>query len=133
VKKKKRFAFAILSVFVLATNAMPVFAAKDPNVETVAYIDYSNSTLTKIKGKSYAVTFNSNMKQLNVNGQFFQGTSQIENGTQSVNSVGSEASWYTKEYTNPGKGLGTYTLQTTSRTYYKDGTFSDQSFSSATW
>ncbi|SDX79958.1 hypothetical protein [Paenibacillus sp. CF384] len=116
---------------VFVTSVLPASAAIDPNVSTNAYINYSQSSSTYVRGKAYAVTTNSNMQSLNVNGVFSQGGVQKESGVGSTTTIGSEAAWYTKDLTY--KANVSCSLSVASRTYYKNGTSSDQSYSNTTW
>lgn len=127
---KKKITVLCLVTSLCLVSAMSVSAAgKDPDAETVAYIDYVIGNQKKVKGKSYARTTNSNMKKINVFGTFYEGSTQKEQGTNSTTTSGNETAWYTGEYS----ATGSYKLNTLSRTYYKDGTESDQSSASDSW
>jgi hypothetical protein len=128
---KKKFAILAIATAIGLTSALPAQAATDPNAYTDAYIGYSQYYSGKIRGKGYALTSNSNMKQINVYNYFYQSGSLKEQGGSSAYSTNTEAAWYTKDGVYASSG--SYSLNTASRTYYKDGTSSDQSYASDTW
>ncbi|GAC41765.1 hypothetical protein [Paenibacillus popilliae] len=106
-------------------TAMSVSATtckKDPKAFTDAYIDYVVGDDEKVKGKAYARTGNANMKKISVFGTFYQGNVKKEQGSNST-TTHNETAWYTREYDSSGS----YSLNSVSRTYYKDGTESCQS------
>ncbi|MDT8975812.1 hypothetical protein RQP50_06110 [Paenibacillus sp. chi10] len=126
---KKITVLCLVTALCFVSVASVSAAGKDPDAETVAYIDYVIGNQKKVKGKSYARTTNSNMKKINVFGTFYEGSTQKEQGTNSTTTSGNETAWYTGEYS----ATGSYKLNTLSRTYYKDGTESDQSSASDSW
>lgn len=129
---RKKLSVVLVVTGMALISVLPGYAAeKDSDAKTYAYINYSQTSNSHIVGKSYATSTNSNFKSLNVQGSLYQGTSLKESGTASTSTKGNEAAWYTKDKTYSSSN--SYTLQTASRTYYKDGTSSDQSYASDTW
>jgi len=128
---KKRWSFAAFAVFMAVTTAIPVFAAKDSDATTDAYIGYSQQSSSYVRGKAYASSANSKFKSINVTGTFYQGSTKKESGSSSATKKGYEAAWYTKDSTYSSSN--SYSLNAASRTYYTDGTSSDQSYASASW
>ncbi|MFB9326558.1 hypothetical protein ACFFSY_11595 [Paenibacillus aurantiacus] len=130
---KKSMLVSILAAVAL-TAAIPVSAAEvaDPSAEVVAFIGTSQQSSSYIVGKAYALSNNSNFKSINVSGVFSVAGVQKESGTATSTTKGAEAAWYTKDSTYSSKV--TAKLTSASRTYYKDGTQSAQSYATpATW
>jgi len=130
--KKVTLAAAATSLFLAI--AIPTFAADintpDPNVTTDAFIGTSQYYPNTVRGKSYALTSNTKMTSLNVQGTFYQSGSQKETGTATTSSRNTEAAWYTKDGVYSNKG--SYTLNTASRTYFSGGKYA-QDYASDSW
>ncbi|GFN29827.1 hypothetical protein [Paenibacillus xylaniclasticus] len=130
--KKKLLCSATALTILGAAVVLPVFAANpDPNASTNAYISWSQNYSNKVRGKAYASTSNPKMTKINVSGSFYQGSTLKESGTGTATSVGTEASWYTKD--GVYADTNSYTLNAASRTYYSGGSYDQHYASPATW
>ncbi len=128
---KKKMGIAVIVVGLAVVSAIPVFAATDSSASTSAYIGYSQQSSSYVRGKAYARSTNSKFQSINVSATFYQGSTKKESGTGTTTTKGDEATWYTKDSTYSSSN--SYTLNSASRTYYTDGTSSDQSYATGTW
>ncbi|MNJ46149.1 hypothetical protein D3C77_412730 [compost metagenome] len=130
----KKVTLATVATSLFLAIAIPTFAADidtpDPNAQTAAFIGSSQYYANTVRGKSYALTSNTKMTSLNVQGTFYQSGSQKETGTGTTSSRNTEASWYTKDGVYSNKG--SYTLNTASRTYFSGGKYA-QNYASDSW
>lgn len=134
MKKKKLLIFTMVTALSL-TGVISASAAKDPYASVNAHIsNYKIVDVGVVRGKAYSHSSNPNMKKLNVYGEFFRDGTLIEKGTASTtdNKTG-EAAWYTKEHVVGVSRNSSFELKAFSRTYYKDGTSSDQKMASKLW
>lgn len=127
---KKRLSIAVVVASLSLFASIPVFGAVDSSAETFGNILYYDSTQKTVHGVALARSTNSNFKSINVTASFYQGSTKKETGTDSTSVKGNTAQWFTK---NTYPSSNSYTINVASRTYYTDGTSSDQSYYSAYW
>lgn len=130
----KKTAIVSLSAALFFAIAIPSFAkdidTPDPYVNTNAYIGESLKYDGIVRGKSYAMTSNSNMTKLTVQGTFYQSGTKKESGSSSTTTKNYETDWSTKD--GVYSDSGSYTLNTASRTYFSGGKYA-QDYASDSW
>jgi|GEM_PF-2021030 len=128
---KKKSTLLVASLILSLSFAVPVFAGssvgKDPYL--TIYSSFSSGGGTLVLGEASANSIADYMTHVNLSAKVYKGntTTVLDQGIETSNN-GYDAAWSSYQPKS-----GSYTLQAAARTYFSDGNYSDQKYSTATW
>ncbi|MBA9086728.1 hypothetical protein FHR92_003208 [Fontibacillus solani] len=132
MKKKLSLGAIVLGISLVAS--VPASATTDEYATTYANI-LNKFNANYVYGVASAQSSNSKFQSINLSASFYQGTTKKESGTATSYTKNVPAQWLTANGTNGTNypSSNSYSINVASRTYYTDGTSSDQSYDYAYW
>lgn len=128
---KKKPLFLVATLVLSLSFAVPVFAGSSVGNDSYlsVYTSFSSSGGTLVRGEATANSIADYKTHVNLSAKLYKKNTNtvLDQGIETSNGI-NDAVWSSYQAKS-----GSYTLQAAARTYFSDGNYSDQKYSTANW